>query len=123
MNGLRILVIDDDRDVAESLAEYLELDGRHAFHCEAFDKFLSGCGSVVAFVLTAGGAFDTRIDEMMHGDRPVEGLFLDSAGWLVVEAVTRQFSDALKGDCARQGLRLTRRRGNSQGDRLPCAIK
>lgn len=27
MNGLRILIIDDDRDVAESLAEYLQLDG------------------------------------------------------------------------------------------------
>jgi len=27
MSGLRILIIDDDRDVAESLAEYLELDG------------------------------------------------------------------------------------------------
>jgi len=96
----------------------LELDGGHTFQCEAFDKFLSGCGSVVAFVLTAGAAFDTRIDEMMHGDRPVEGLFLDSAGWLAVESVTRRFSEALKVDCAGQGLRLTRRLGPGYSYRI-----
>ena len=89
----------------------LELDRKHTFHCEAFGRYLGGCDAVVVFVLTAGAEFDTRIDEFMHGDQPVEGLFLDSAGWLVVEAVTRQFADQLKGWLNTNGARLTRRMG------------
>ena len=96
----------------------LQLDGRHDFQCEAFGRFLQGCQSVVAFVLTAGAVFDERIDELMKGDRPVEGLFLDSAGWLAVEAVTRQFAEQLKHDTATQGLRLTRRMGPGYSYRM-----
>lgn len=108
--------------VTRLAGDELELDARHTFHCAAFERFLAGCDSVVAFVLTAGAAFDARIDEMMHGDRPVEGLFLDSAGWLVVEAVTRRFAEALKVDCAKQGLRLTRRLGPGYSYRLAAGM-
>ena len=96
----------------------LELADGHAFQCGAFGRYLAGCRSVVAFVLTAGPAFDTRIDELMHGDRPVEGLFLDSAGWLAVESVTRQFADTLKRELDGSALRLTRRMGPGYSYRI-----
>lgn len=96
----------------------LQLDFRFDFQCEAFGRFLQGCDSVVAFVLTAGAVFDEQIDELMKGDRPVEGLFLDSAGWLAVEAVTRQFAEQLKRDAAARGLRLTRRMGPGYSYRM-----
>ena len=101
----------------------LRLDGGYTFQSEAFDKFLGGCDSVVAFVLTAGEAFDASIDEMMRGDQPVKGLFLDSAGWLAVEAVTRQFAEALKRDCAARGLRLTRRLGPGYSYRIDTRME
>ncbi len=96
----------------------LELAGAHTFHCAAFGRYLAGCRSVVAFVLTAGEAFDSQIDELMHGDRPVEGLFLDSAGWLAVESVTRQFAEALKRELDGTALRLTRRMGPGYSYRI-----
>lgn len=99
-------------------ASELELSGRWRFHSEAFPRYLAGCESVIAFALTAGAAFDAQIDALMHDDKPVEGLFLDSAGWLAVESVTRQFTDGLKRDCALRGLRLTRRMGPGYSYRL-----
>lgn len=89
----------------------LELDGRHAFRCEAFDHHLAGCHEVLLFVLSAGAAFDQRIAELMREEQLVEALLLDTGGWLAVESITRQFIDTLRRECAAQGLRLTRRLG------------
>ena len=96
----------------------LELSERWRFHSAAFPRYLAGCGSVVAFALTAGATFDEHIDALMRDDKPVEGLFLHSAGWLAVESVTRQLADRLKRDCAARGLRLTRRLGPGYSYRL-----
>ena len=89
----------------------LELDGGVRFECGAFERFLADCGSVVVFAMTAGAAIDRRIDELMAADDPVVALLLDTAGWLAVEAVTRQFYEGFRPDCERAGLRLTRRMG------------
>lgn len=99
-------------------ASDLELSGRWRFHSEAFPRYLAGCESVIAFALTAGAAFDEQITALLRDDKPVEGLFLDSAGWLAVESVTRQFSDGLKRACVTRGLRLTRRMGPGYSYRL-----
>ena len=97
---LRVSVLDGER---------LELDGDHCLRCGAFGRYLAGCESVLVFALTAGAAFDARIETLMREDQPVEGLFLDSAGW--VEAVTRQLVDALKCELAERGGAVTRRLG------------
>ena len=89
----------------------LELEGGERFMCGAFERFLSECTSVVVFAMTAGPAIDRRIDELMAADEPVVALLLDTAGWLTIESVTRQFSERLKADCEPAGLRLTRRMG------------
>ncbi len=91
--------------------DLLELDGTYRLRCEAFGRYLDGCRQVVAFAMTAGSAFDERIDQLMRADQPVDALFLDSAGWLAVESVTRQFCEWLKPRAAAEGLRLTRRMG------------
>ena len=97
--------------VATCRGTSLALDGGELFECAAFERFLAGCESVVVFALTAGAAIDRRIDELMAADEPVVALMLDTAGWLAVESVTRQFSERLKADCEAAGLRLTRRMG------------
>ena len=63
------------------------------------------------FAMTAGEAIDRRIDELMAADEPVVALLLDTAGWLAIESITRQFSERLKADCEPADLRLTRRMG------------
>ena len=45
MQALKILIIDDDRDLAESMAEYLELDGH-----QVDLQFTSGAGVACASV-------------------------------------------------------------------------
>ena len=89
----------------------LALEGGERFECGAFERFLSQCESVVVFAMTAGAAIDGRIDELMAADEPVVALLLDTAGWLAIESITRQFSEKLKADCEPTGLRLTRRMG------------
>ena len=89
----------------------LELEGGERFECGAFERFLGNCESVVLFAMTAGVAIDDRIDELMAADDPVVALLLDTAGWLAIESITRQFSERLKADCEPAGLRLTRRMG------------
>ena len=89
----------------------LDLEGGGHFECDAFERFLAECESVLVFAMTAGAAIDRRIDELMAADDPVVALLLDTAGWLAVESVTRQFSERLKAECDPAGLRLTRRMG------------
>ena len=89
----------------------LELEGGERFECGAFERFLSECESVVVFAMTAGAAIDDRIDALMGADEPVVALLLDTAGWLAIESITRQFSERLKANCEPAGLRLTRRMG------------
>ena len=89
----------------------LELQGGERFECAAFERFLAECESVVVFAMTAGAAIDQRIDELMAADDPVVALLLDTAGWLAIESITRQYSEQLKADCGPAGLRPTRRMG------------
>ena len=89
----------------------LELECGERFECGAFERFLAECDSVVVFAMTAGPAIDRRIDELLAADDPVVALLLDTAGWLAVESITRQFAERLKEDCVPAGLRLTRRMG------------
>ena len=89
----------------------LALEGGERFECAAFERFLAQCESVLVFSMTAGAALDRRIDDLMAADDPVVALMLDTAGWLAIESVTRQFSERLKAECEPAGLRLTRRMG------------
>ena len=97
--------------IASCRGSALELDGGERFECGAFERFLSDCESVLVFAMTAGAAIDQRIDELMAADDPVVALMLDTAGWLAIESVTRQFSERLKAECEPAGLRFTRRMG------------
>lgn len=79
------------------------------FHCEAFSKFLSECSDVVVFLVTVGSSFDTVAQTLNKNSQILESLFLETAGWLGVEGVTRSFSQHLRELAARGGHRLTRR--------------
>ena len=97
---------------------HLELACGGRFECGAFERFLADCESVVVFALTAGSAIDRRIEELTAAEDLLAAFMLDTAGWLAVESVTRQFSEQLKADCEPAGLRLTRRMGPGYTYRL-----
>ena len=92
-----------------SVNGHLQLQGGVALNCPAFEKFLPGSREVVAFVLTIGSPFDERLDELQQSDKLVEALFLDAAGWLGVEALSKQFANMLRHSATRSGSKLTRR--------------
>lgn len=89
----------------------LSLDGGPTLHCGAFPRLLSGCGEVVVFVLTLGAAMDAAVAGRFANDEPVDGLFLDSGGWLCVERATRRLAAHLSGELSREGLGVTFRMG------------
>jgi len=104
--------------VAEAGAGRIALDDGTVLRCEAFDRHLAGCESVLAFVLSTGAAYEQRIEALVREDRPVDALFLDGAGWMAVESATRQLTKLLDAAAAPQRLRLTRRLGPGYRYRL-----
>jgi hypothetical protein len=100
----------------------LVLEGGIVLACDAFDQHLSGCRSVVVFLLTAGPGFDERIRSLLDEDDLLGALFLENAGWLAVEDVTRQLASRLRARVRPEALQITRRMGPGytyQVDRKP----
>ncbi len=81
------------------------------FHGAEFAKVLGGCREVVVFVLTLGAGLDAEAERFTANDEIVEALFLEMAGWIAVERVTKNFAGHLWSRIRDQGLTLTRRLG------------
>jgi hypothetical protein len=86
----------------------LMLEGGTVFHCDAFSRYHAASEQVLVFVLTLGKGLDDASREFGK-QQLLEQLFLDTAGWLGVEAVNRQFATHIKQQVFEQGYRLTRR--------------
>ena len=86
------------------------------FHGAALAKVLAGCCEAIAFVLTAGAAIDRESAALVAADDIFHALFLETAGWLVIEKATRAFAKHLSEDLGREGLSLTRRTGPGYAD-------
>lgn len=89
----------------------LVLETSTAFHSQAFSQFLGGCHQVVVFVLTLGNKFDQVAQNLTDSGQTLEALFLETAGWLGVEAATKSFAEHLRAVLSKQGCGLTRRFG------------
>lgn len=98
-------------DVHACTEDSLRLAGGETLHCGAFGRYLGDCSQVVVFVLTAGRRIDAELDRLGEAEQLLDMLFVETAGWLAVEAITRAFTDRLRGIAAHQGLRITRRMG------------
>jgi len=89
----------------------LRLAGNADLHCGAFTRFLSNAREVAVFVTTAGARIDAELERLNDEQRLLDMLFLETAAWLGVEAITKTFILELKRRAAADGLRLTRRMG------------
>ncbi len=86
------------------------------FHSAEFAKVLGGCREVVVFVLTLGAGLDAETERFTANEEIVEALFLEMAGWIAVERVTKNFAGHLSSRIRDQGLTLTRRLGPGYAD-------
>jgi len=94
--------------ISECTDGMLILEGGTVFRCDAFSKYHAASEQVVVFVLTLGnGLEETAIG--FDKQQLLEQLFLETAGWLGVEEVNKQFVTHIREQVGKQGYRLTRR--------------
>ena len=89
----------------------MQLDGGGRLQCEAFPRHLAGCTEVAPFVLTLGEALPAHVIELIDRGDLLEGLLLETAGWLAIEDATRQFKSRLRESMLARGHRITSRMG------------
>ncbi len=89
--------------------DVLELGMGAKFHSKAFGKYMSECHEVAVFVMTLGEPLDEIERDFAKSDKMLEAVFLETAGWLGIEQLTKLFSTFLRGALASEGLRLGRR--------------
>lgn len=97
--------------IASLQGPVLELAGGIRLHCRAFARQLAGCHEIVPFVLTLGERIPREVVRLVEATDLLEGLLLETAGWLCIEDATRQFKTFLRAEAARAGLRITSRMG------------
>ena len=91
--------------------DMLELQDGTRLHCEAFRRQLGGCTEIVPFVLTAGVPISERVMELIEKGDLLEGVLLETAGWLCIEDATRQFKARLRESSLQRNRRITSRMG------------
>jgi len=114
--------------ISECTDSMLILEGGTVFSCDAFSKYHAASEQVVVFVLTLGKGLDEAAMGFSKQQQLLEQLFLDTAGWVGVEAVNKQFATHIKEQVVEQGYRLTRRMGpgytfKKEGQDCPWALE
>ena len=89
----------------------VELDGGAIFSSTALPTLLRGGSAVQLFVVTLGPRLDERVAELFAAMDGLEGLFLDTAGWVVVQSALSAVRRRLAARARAEGRRLTRRAG------------
>lgn len=89
----------------------VELDGGANLNSTTLASLLQESPAVQLFVVTLGPQVDERVHQLFEAMDGLEGLFLDTAGWVVVQSAL----SAVRRKCATrarsEGYRLTRRIG------------
>ena len=98
-------------DVQQCGNGILLLEDGIQFENEAFDRFLDGVHRVVIFAVTMGHPLDQAVKDSIADDQLLKALFLETAGWLGIEAATRQLSSYLARLVNAHHLRLSPRLG------------
>ncbi|MEM7224464.1 MAG: hypothetical protein AAF495_15910 [Pseudomonadota bacterium] len=97
----------------------LRLDGGVIINCPAFDERLAGCDRLLAFLMTLGPDLDAKVRSLVEDVfEPLDALFLETAGWLTIEAATRAMAAELRAEAARSGSTMSLRMGPGYEYRL-----
>lgn len=90
----------------------LRLSGGVGFSCPAFQERLAHCERLLAFVMTLGPELDAKVLSLVEDVfEPLDALFLETAGWLTIEAATRKLAAELRAESKADGWQLSLRMG------------
>ena len=98
-------------DITQLIDGRLNLSNGTELVSPAFDRFLIRARGVVLFVLTIGSAIDDKLQTLNAKGDLLHQLFLDTFGWMAVEAITKQMVIQLRAMADNDNLRLSRRMG------------
>lgn len=87
----------------------LSLADGTVFQGPVFAKHLSGCREAMAFIMTLGGKFDSTQKNLTAAGNTLEAVFMETAGWVAIEEVTRLFTGNIRNSAKAEGLDLSRR--------------
>lgn len=95
--------------VEASARGWIRLDTGATLHCEAFGRHMPDPRSLIVSVLTMGQAIDKQVGAWLEKEDVLEALFIETAAWLAIESVTKDFAAYLRKLVSAEGLRLSRR--------------
>jgi hypothetical protein len=94
----------------------VELDGSTTFDCAALAAALQGSPTAALFVVTLGPRLDERVTELFEAMDGVEGLFLDTAGWVLVQSALSAVRQRIGARARAGNHRVMRRLGPGYSD-------
>jgi len=89
----------------------IELEGDAVLNSATLATLLRESSAVQLFVVTLGPQLDARVHELFEAMDGLEGLFLDTAGWVVVQSALSAVRKRCAAKARSEGYRLTRRIG------------
>ena len=89
----------------------VELEGGATLTSATLANLLRESPAVQVFVVTLGPRIDERVHELFEAMDGLEGLFLDTAGWVVVQSALSSVRKKCAAKARSGGCRLTRRIG------------
>jgi hypothetical protein len=94
----------------------VRIAGDLEFRSQSLALLLQHATEVALFILTIGAALEQRAEALVREDHFVEGLLLDTAGWVAIDALVAQTRQQLGAEARRQECRLTGRLAPGFGD-------
>ncbi len=79
------------------------------FQSRELARLLRAATEAVLVVLTIGPALEQRADALVADEQLVEGLLLDTAGWVAIDALIKDVRQRLGSEARTRGSRLTGR--------------
>ena len=90
---------------------HVELEGNAVLNSATLANLLRESSAVQLFVVTLGPQIDARVHQLFEAMDGLEGLFLDTAGWVVVQSALSAVRKRCAAKARSEGYRLTRRIG------------
>jgi hypothetical protein len=87
----------------------MRLETGTILHCKAFERYLGKPRFVIIAILTLGSRIDEQVDSWLKNEDILEAMFLETAAWLALEALTTKFAAHLRLTAGGEGYRLSPR--------------
>lgn len=79
------------------------------FHSRGLARLMRDAVEAILIILTVGPALERRAQQLVGDEHLVEGLLLDTAGWVAIDALLKDLRGRLRAEARGRGLRLTAR--------------